>query len=197
MRSRFSRRTLLFGALFAAGAGGAATLGNFLFPRVRTPEPKFRINPVNVPAPGASPYVHGEGKFALVNLLPGEGNYDSRDPAGGGGLLALSRACTHLRCTLPWVESFEFPSPESGDTIEGWFRCACHGSTYTKAGVRVFGPAPRSVDTLGLTVRRDGAIVVDAKKVTEGGLDNPRRAVPYQATGSHAHTKSSSDEYAF
>jgi cytochrome b6-f complex iron-sulfur subunit len=91
-------------------------------------------------------------------------------------LLALSRACTHLRCTLPWNDAFTFHSPYNAKPTKGWFRCACHGSTYTKAGVRVFGPAPRSVDTLGIRIRRDGSVVVDTRDVREGAIDNPLRA---------------------
>jgi hypothetical protein len=43
--------------------------------------------------------------------------------------------------------------------------------------VRVFGPAPRSADTFGIRIRRDGSVVVDTKDVREGGIDNPSRAV--------------------
>ena len=58
-----------------------------------------------------------------------------------GGLLALYQKCVHLGCTVQWLATFDFQNQT------GWFRCPCHQSTYTKAGVRVFGPAPRSLDT--------------------------------------------------
>ena len=178
---RISRRTLVVGAILTTIGAGAAALTNFLYPRVdRKAEGKYRVEPRRVPLPGESPYIPREDKFALVNLLPGEGNYDSRDHRGQGGLIAVSRACTHLKCTLPWVDNFSFPSPGSGETIRGWFRCACHGSTYTKAGVRVFGPASRSLDTLGLRVRDKGAVEVDTFDVTPGNDENPLRATPYQ-----------------
>jgi cytochrome b6-f complex iron-sulfur subunit len=76
---------------------------------------------------------------------------------------------------VPWRPEFDF----EGD--KGWFRCPCHGSTYTKAGVRVFGPAPRSMDTMAITVDGSGNITVNTGAITPGGTDNPTRAI--QAPG--------------
>ncbi len=39
-----------------------------------------------------------------------------------GGFLALSRTCTHLGCTVPWVEK------------EMKFACPCHGSAFDITG---------------------------------------------------------------
>ncbi len=63
-------------------------------------------------------------------------------PAGGfylarledGGFLALSRRCTHLGCTVPWVEE------------EGRFVCPCHASAFDLHGEVVNPPAPRALD---------------------------------------------------
>jgi cytochrome b6-f complex iron-sulfur subunit len=179
---RFTRRSLIVGGAALAGASGIATILNFAYPRhARKPgdEYQFVVDQRLIPASGGEPYLDDHGKFALVNLLPGEGAEDFAGSAAGGGLLALSRACTHLRCTLPWNEAYTFYSPYRAEPQTGWFRCACHGSTYTKAGVRVFGPAPRSVDTLAIRIRDDGSIVVDTGDVTEGALDNPLRATRY------------------
>ena len=87
-----------------------------------------------------------------LNLDPSE----SRPGGTGGadGLLALWRKCPHLGCSVPWISSFDF----NGD--KGWYRCPCHGSTYTKAGVRVYGPAPRSMDTMKIEVDGAGNITV-------------------------------------
>jgi cytochrome b6-f complex iron-sulfur subunit len=53
---------------------------------------------------------------------------------GDGGFLALNRECTHLGCTVPWVEA------------EERFVCPCHASSFDIAG-RVLGPpAPRPLD---------------------------------------------------
>ena len=48
--------------------------------------------------------------------------------------------------------------------------------SYTDAGVRVFGPAPRSLDTMDLTIE-NGRITVDTGAVTPGSEDNANRAV--------------------
>ena len=63
-------------------------------------------------------------------------------------------------------------------TRQGWFRCPCHGSTYDDAGVRVFGPAPRSMDRMELTIDpRSGRISVNTGKITKGTTDNASFAV--------------------
>jgi cytochrome b6-f complex iron-sulfur subunit len=121
----------------------------------------------SVPQPGEKTQV-GEGRFWLVNLTAEQ---------GGPGLLALWWRCPHLGCTVPWQPNFLWPDPNTGALKAGWFRCPCHGSTYTDAGVRVFGPAPRSMDTMGLTVSSDGDLTIDTGTRTNGGPDNADRAV--------------------
>ena len=81
---------------------------------------------------------------------------------------------------MVWRPTFRFQAPlrvRTGDP--GWFRNPCHGETYTKAGLRVFGPQPRSLDTMEVIVRSDGSVVVYPERITLGGPDNPLRAVPY------------------
>jgi Rieske Fe-S protein len=51
-----------------------------------------------------------------------------------GGFLALSRKCTHLGCTVPWIDK------------EKRFACPCHGSTYDIRGEVISPPAPRPLD---------------------------------------------------
>ena len=66
-----------------------------------------------------------------------------------GGFLALSRTCTHLGCTVPWVEE------------EKKFICPCHASAFDIRGEVVSPPAPRALDTF--PVRIEGEVVkVDA-----------------------------------
>ncbi len=116
-----------------------------------------------------------EGRFFLVNLEAGV------TPTGEeteGGLLALWQKCPHLGCTVPWNAGFSF----QGRT--GWFRCPCHGSTYTReGGVLVFGPAPRSMDRFRLEVQEDGSVAVDTGTTVfeKGGADNPEQTTPYEA----------------
>ena len=182
--SRFSRRRALkigfwtsLGAL--AVSAGAGVLNN-LYPR----KTEAFGGPVVVaagaiPQPGEAPRQNFEGHFLLVNLAADEGRIASDDAATDGGLLALWWKCPHLGCTVPWKA--DEPISADKDPLErrGWFHCPCHGSTYTKAGVRVAGPAPRSMDTMKLAVNADGSITVQSGKVRSGDTDNPRRAVPW------------------
>ncbi len=109
------------------------------------------------------------GKFWLVNLS---------EEQGGPGYLALWWKCPHLGCTVPWREGFSWPNPETGTNTLGWFRCPCHGSTYSHAGVRVFGPAPRSLDRMEVSVDPStGRIDVDTGSISKGAPDNADFAV--------------------
>lgn len=166
-----SRRSILrFGfwsGLGAVVAGMAACGVDLLYPRnVAGFGGRVSIDPSEVPQPGEKTPIQ-RGRFWLVNLT---------EEQGGPGLLALWWKCPHLGCTVPWKEAFIWPD-DTGTPKQGWFRCPCHGSTYTDAGVRVFGPAPRSLDTMKLEVGSDGRISVDTGSTTNGAPDNPDRAV--------------------
>jgi Rieske Fe-S protein len=66
----------------------------------------------------------------------------------------------------------------TGDARKGWFRCPCHSSTYSDAGVRVFGPAPRSMDRMELTYDRDSdRLIVNTGRITKGDVDNAAHAL--------------------
>jgi cytochrome b6-f complex iron-sulfur subunit len=108
------------------------------------------------------------GKFWLVHLTAEE---------GGPGFLALWQKCPHLGCTVPWLPEFSFKVGETGATKRGWFRCPCHQSTYNDAGVRVFGPAPRSMDRMALTISAAGDIEVDTGAIQKGDVENAAYAV--------------------
>jgi cytochrome b6-f complex iron-sulfur subunit len=168
-----SRRSLIQ-ITFWAGLGSgllaiAGSLVDFLYPRgiigfggVVTAGTKEQFpagTKTQVPA----------GKFWLVNLT---------EEQGGPGYLALWWKCPHLGCTVPWRESFSWPDPETGQNKRGWFRCPCHGSTYNDAGVRVFGPAPRSMDHMQVSIDPStGRIDVNTGSITKGTPDNATFAV--------------------
>ena len=116
-----------------------------------------------------------EGRFFLVHLEPGVTPNGEETP---GGLLALWQKCPHLGCTVPWRPDFTF----RGRT--GWFRCPCHGSTYTKeGGVLVFGPSPRPMDRFEIEPQDDGSIVVSTGVAValKGSPENPSQTISYEA----------------
>lgn len=168
-----SRRVLVLGGfwsgLFLALAGLAGPSLDFIWPRKLGAFGMPHAVPASeVPKAGADPVRFPTGRFYLAHL-------DSGQEGSAGGLLALYQKCPHLGCTVPWRRDFQFGGRP------GWFRCPCHGSTYTRgAGILVFGPAPRSLDTMKVEVKENGDIVVNTGEITKGGPDNPSRAVPYR-----------------
>jgi cytochrome b6-f complex iron-sulfur subunit len=122
-----SRRAFLWKAWIGLAIVAAAELAwvviDFLRPRaVRAEEGDavLTAGPVDQ-FPLDSVTAFPQGKFYLVRL-------------GDGGFLAVSRECTHLGCTVPWVE---------GDSR---FVCPCHSSAFDIHGEVVDPPAPRPLD---------------------------------------------------
>lgn len=109
--------------------------------------------------------------FWLANLDPSDTKPNGS--GGGSGLIACWERCPHLGATVPWMPHFAY----EGTT--GWYRCPSHGATFTKSGIRVFGPSPRSLDTMRVTVDVYGTITVDTNAITNGGPDNPARAIDH------------------
>jgi cytochrome b6-f complex iron-sulfur subunit len=179
---RLTRRNILklgfWTSLGALAVSASAGVLNSLYPRgVAGFGGPVVVKAIDVPAAGAPPKPNFDGHFLLVNLAPGEGRIASDETATDGGLLALWWKCPHLGCTVPWKTDFITPHDALGR--RGWFNCNCHGSTYTKAGVRVFGPATRSMDTMQLTVAPSGDLTVQTGKIRGGDTGNAQRAVPW------------------
>lgn len=65
------------------------------------------------------------------------------------GFYALRAVCTHLGCTPRWLDT------------EGYFKCPCHGSGFTKEGINFEGPAPRPLERHHITLDEEGVIVID------------------------------------
>ena len=69
-----------------------------------------------------------------------------------GGFLAMSRSCTHLSCTVPWVSE------------ENKFICPCHSSAFVIAGGVINPPAPRALDLLDIKIE-NSMVRVDTSKL--------------------------------
>ncbi|MHC4765261.1 MAG: QcrA and Rieske domain-containing protein [Planctomycetota bacterium] len=96
-----------------------------------------RAGPVEQFEPG-SVTAFPQGKFYLARLA-------------GGGFLAMSRECTHLGCTVPWIAN------------EGRFVCPCHASAYDINGDVVSPPAPRPLDLYEVRIE-NGIVKVDISR---------------------------------
>lgn len=76
-----------------------------------------------------------------------------------GGFLAMSRECTHLGCTVPWVDE------------EKRFVCPCHASAYDIKGDVVSPPAPRALDLYAVRIE-NGIVKVDTSQaMTRNAFD--------------------------
>jgi cytochrome b6-f complex iron-sulfur subunit len=175
-RRSFLRVSAFAGLSLFVGSMLAAFLGFFNLRHPRGFGGVVTVSAAQVPVPGGEPARISEGKFWLVNLQGAEG--DVLGVGGAGGLVALYWKCPHLGCTVPWNGSFNGASVNFPGIV-GWFRCPCHGSTYSRAGIRVYGPAPRPMDTMALSVNPDGTLNVNTGAITYGDTDNPLRAVAY------------------
>lgn len=71
-----------------------------------------------------------------------------------GGFLAMSRRCTHLSCTVPWVSS------------ENKFICPCHSSEFDIRGKVIQPPAPRALDLYAIEIRNN-VLSVDTSKLSK------------------------------
>jgi Rieske Fe-S protein len=64
--------------------------------------------------------------------------YVARDSAGQ--LTVLSAVCTHLGCTVPWIDK------------QNKFICPCHQAIFDATGRLIGGPAPRGMDVLPMKI---------------------------------------------
>ncbi len=178
-RNVITRRLFVLGGFWSgmslAVVGLVGSPLDFMWPRTEGgfggPLP---VTADRVPPEGGDPVIIPEGRFFLLNLAAGTTPNGEKTP---GGLLALWRKCPHLGCTVPWRPEFEFAARK------GWFRCPCHGSTYTKeGGIIVAGPAPRPLDVFPLEIQKDKSLIVQTGRKYEftGSTRNPSRSVPYQ-----------------
>jgi len=97
-----------------------------------------------------------QGKFYLARLED-------------GGFLALSRRCTHLSCTVPWVAA------------ESRFVCPCHASAFDIRGNVVSPPAPRALDLYPVTIENNVVKVDTARLFKRSGFEPGQATYPDSA----------------
>ena len=172
--NRISRRSFtkiaFVGSIAALGAAATGVAATMLYPR--RPGTREIIVPAgDVPDPGAPPRYVARGRFFLVNLAPD----DPAAETASGGLIALYERCTHLHCSVRWRDDFAMHDRDGTQFLV----CPCHGGVFTNAGVRVFGPPRRSLDTMPLRVTPFGDVVVDVSTLRTGSESNAERAVAW------------------
>ena len=162
------------GLLGVLGAIGATFL-NFFYPRGLTGfGTSIVVGTIDELAPGG--FLRNlEAKAWIMRLGEEQSQHEG---AAAGSIISLYHKCPHLGCTVPWRPDFPFTDPRNGQTYTGWFRCPCHGSTYSFTGVRVFGPAPRSMDVFETTIDEGGNITVNTGAITQGTTNNPSLTIP-------------------
>jgi cytochrome b6-f complex iron-sulfur subunit len=85
-----------------------------------------------------------------------------------GGFLALSRTCTHLGCTLPWVGK------------EKKFVCPCHASAFDITGNVISPPAPRALDIYAVNIENDIVKVHTGKPIKRSEFKTEQVTYPKQ-----------------
>ena len=93
------------------------------------------------------------GKFYLARLAD-------------GGFLALSRTCTHLGCTVPWVAK------------ENKFICPCHSSEFDIRGEVISPPAPRALDVYKVVIENNIIKVDTSKQIKRPGFATDQIVYP-------------------
>jgi cytochrome b6-f complex iron-sulfur subunit len=145
----------LWGGLGLAAVGELAWIGlSFITPRKRSASSGSTeilvVGPVDDFEPG-SVTAFPAGKFYLVRL-------------DDGGFLALDRTCTHLGCTVPWMEG------------EGRFACPCHASVFDITGQVLSPPAPRPLDLYPVRIENE-IVKVDVSRRVRRSESRPSQAV--------------------
>ena len=86
-----------------------------------------------------------------------------------GGFLALSRNCTHLGCTVPWLSE------------ENRFVCPCHSSAFDINGDVLEPPAPRAMDLFEVTIENNVVSVDTGKRFKRTSFEPDQAVYPGQA----------------
>ena len=137
----WGRRTFFnlagWSAMLGALVAGAGAFLRFMFPRVLFEPPmSFKAGfPEEYPVGEVSTRFKKSHRVWIVRTED--------------GFYALLANCTHLGCTPGWFKA------------DDKFKCFCHGSGFTKAGVNFEGPAPRPLERLKIALAPDGQLLID------------------------------------
>lgn len=138
-KERVNRRDFInitWGILLVGLFGQAGmALFNFLKPKIEAGSFGSRVvaGKVEEFQPGTVSHVQ-KGRFYISRLED-------------GGFLALWHRCTHLGCTVPWIETSR------------QFNCPCHSSIFTPSGEIISGPAPRPLDLFPIEIEGENLVV--------------------------------------
>lgn len=120
-------------------------------------------------SPGATDEIHIAGPIerfepGSVTAFPEGRFYLSR--LADGGFLALGRTCTHLGCTVPWVEA------------DRRFACPCHASVFDITGEVLSPPADRALDMYAVRIE-NGIVKVDlSQAIRRQGFEPTQVTMP-------------------
>ena len=85
-----------------------------------------------------------------------------------GGFLAVSRQCTHLGCTVPWIEKTHR------------FECPCHASTFNIDGTVVEAPASRALDIYRVSIENKVVMVDTGARIKRTGFHKSQVVYPQE-----------------
>ena len=159
-----TRRTFLNRLWLAAGVVAAAEIAamTFSFFRPRKPRGTAAAGDTTIVAGPVENFEPGSvtafvrGKFYLARLQD-------------GGFLALSRSCTHLNCTVPWI------------TDQDRFICPCHSSAFDIHGAVIDPPATRALDRYPVRIQNNIVQVDVSEPLKRNAFDSNQVTYPGQA----------------
>ena len=85
-----------------------------------------------------------------------------------GGLLAISRKCTHLGCAVPWVAE------------HNQFECPCHASIFDSTGNVLKSPAPRALDLYPISFEHDRILIDTSRPIKRSSFAADQLAYPQE-----------------
>ncbi len=93
-----------------------------------------------------------------------------------GAFLAISRACTHLGCTVPWNDK------------EAKFICPCHASTFDITGAVLQSPAPRALDIYPIVIENNIVHVDIGRRIKRNDFKKEQLTYPDTLPGTPPDT---------